>query len=71
MLTLLQMSMSIITLTTAQQAFLNAKLDAIKQEAFQKREAFEEMIEYLLREILLFSFRIKSEAMLHIFLPKI
>ena len=54
--------MSIITLTTAQQAFLNAKLDAIKQEAFQKREAFEEMIEYLLREILLFSFRIKSEG---------
>lgn len=54
--------MSIITLTTAQQAFLNAKLDAIKQEAFQKREAFEEMIEYLLREILLFSFRIKSKG---------
>lgn len=54
--------MSIITLTATQQAFLNAKLDAIKQEAFQKREAFEEMIEYLLREILLFSFRIKSEG---------
>ena len=54
--------MSIITLTATQQVFLNAKLDAIKQEAFQKREAFEEMIEYLLREILLFSFRIKSEG---------
>ena len=54
--------MSIITLTATQQAFLNAKLDAIKQEAFQKREAFEEMIEYLLREILLFSFRIKYEG---------
>lgn len=54
--------MSIITLTAAQQAFLNTKLDAIKQEAFQKREAYEEMIEYLLREILLFSFRIKSEG---------
>ena len=54
--------MSIITLTATQQAFLNAKLDAIKQEAFQKREAFEEMIEYLLREILLFFFRIKSEG---------
>lgn len=54
--------MSIITLTAAQQAFLNAKLDAIKQEASLKREAFEEMIEYLLREILLFSFRIKSEG---------
>ena len=54
--------MSIITLTATQQIFLNAKLDAIKQEAFQKREAFEEMIEYLLREILLFSFRIKSEG---------
>ena len=54
--------MSIITLTATQRAFLNAKLDAIKQEAFQKREAFEEMIEYLLREILLFFFRIKSEG---------
>ena len=54
--------MSIITLTAAQQAFLNTKLDTIKQEASQKREAYEEMIEYLLREILLFSFRIKSEG---------
>lgn len=54
--------MSIITLTAAQQTFLNTKLDAIKQEASQKREACEEMIEYLLREILLFSFRIKSEG---------
>lgn len=54
--------MSIITLTATQQVFLNAKLDAIKQEAFQKRKACEEMIEYLLREILLFSFRIKSEG---------
>ena len=53
--------MSIITLTAAQQTFLNTKLDAIKQEASQKKEAYEEMIEYLLREILLFSFRIKSE----------
>ena len=52
--------MSIITLTAAQQTFLNTKLDAIKQEASQKKEAYEEMIEYLLREILLFSFRIKS-----------
>ena len=54
--------MSIITLTAAQQTFLNTKLDAIKQEASQKKEAYEEMIEYLLREILLFSFRIKSEG---------
>ena len=53
--------MSIITLTAAQQTFLNTKLDAIKQEASQKKESYEEMIEYLLREILLFSFRIKSE----------
>lgn len=54
--------MSILTLTAAQQSFLNAKLNAIKQEAAQKKEAYEEMIEYLLREILLFSFRIKSEG---------
>ena len=53
--------MSILTLTADQQSILNAKLDAIKQEAAQKKESYEEMIEYLLREILLFSFRIKSE----------
>ena len=53
--------MSILTLTTSEQTILNAKLNEIKEEAKAQKGLYQEMIEYLLREMLLFSFRIKSK----------
>lgn len=57
--TLFTDEMSILTLTASEQTILNAKLNEIKEEAKAQKELYQEMIEYLLREMLLFSFRIK------------
>lgn len=59
--TLFTDEMSILTLTASEQTILNAKLNEIKEEAKVQKELYQEMIEYLLREMLLFSFRIKSK----------
>ena len=59
--TLFTDEMSILTLTASEQTILNAKLNEIKEEAKAQKELYQEMIEYLLREMLLFSFRIKSK----------
>lgn len=65
--TLFTDEMSILTLTASEQTILNAKLNEIKEEAKAQKELYQEMIEYLLREMLLFSFRIKSKTMLREF----
>lgn len=59
--TLFTDEMSILTLTDDEQTILNAKLNEIREEAKGQKELYQEMIEYLLRELLLFSFRIKSK----------
>ena len=52
----------VLTLTADQRAVLEAKLNEIRLEAEKKEEGWEEMVEYLLRQILLFSFRVKTSG---------